>query len=147
MKLYYNTRDAIQLEAIDILLNLRYLTWVLGRLTHSAYNWNNKWQKCARMGLNSFHIKWMIGTHCNWKNQNPGSTLGATSKTALPIQPIYLKFGPNWPNWHCCLAGSSQGAPRILIFSIAMGANYTFYVKSIEIQARAFLPLNKSSCK
>ena len=33
MKLYYNTRDAIQLEAIDILLNLRYVTWVLGKLT------------------------------------------------------------------------------------------------------------------
>ena len=46
---------------------------------HSAYSWNIKWQKCARMGLNSFHIKWMIGTHCNWKNQNPGSPLGATS--------------------------------------------------------------------
>ena len=33
MKLYYSTRDAIQLEAIDILLNLRYVTWVLGKLT------------------------------------------------------------------------------------------------------------------
>ena len=38
-----------------------------------------KWQKCARMGLNGFHIKCIIGTHCNWKNQNPGSPLGATS--------------------------------------------------------------------
>ena len=24
---------------------------------------------------------------------------------ALPIQPIYLKIGPNWPNRQCCLAG------------------------------------------
>ena len=24
-----------------------------------------KWQKCARMGLNGFHIKCIIGTHCN----------------------------------------------------------------------------------
>ena len=62
--------------------------------------------------------------------------LGA--KTALPIQPIYLKIGPNWPNWQCCLAGSSQRAPRILIFSIAMGANYSFYVKTIETLAHAF---------
>ena len=38
-----------------------------------------KWQKCARMGLNGFHIKCIIGTHCNWRNQNPGSPLGATS--------------------------------------------------------------------
>ena len=38
----------------------------------------------------------------------------------------------------CCLAGSSQRAPRILIFSIAMGADYPFYVKTIETHARAF---------
>ena len=46
---------------------------------HSAYSWYIKWQKCARMGLDGFHIKWMIGIHCNWKNQNPGSCFGATS--------------------------------------------------------------------
>ena len=40
------------------------------------------------------------------------------------------------------LPGSSKTAPRILIFSIAMGANYTFYVKTIETHARAFLTLN-----
>ena len=33
-------------------------------------------------------------------------------------------------------------APRILIFSIAMGADYTFYVKTIETHTRAFLTLN-----
>ena len=63
---------------------------------------------------------------------------------ALPIQPIYHKIGPNWPNWpnrQCCLAGSSKTAPRILIFSIAMGADYSFYVKTIETHARAFLTL------
>ena len=43
---------------------------------------------------------------------------------------------------HCCLVGSSKTAPRILIFSIAMGADYTFYVKTIEFHARAFLTLN-----
>ena len=57
---------------------------------------------------------------------------------ALPIQPIYLKLWPNWPNWHCCLAGTSKMAPRILIFSIAMGADYTFYVKSIASCALTF---------
>ena len=48
---------------------------------------------------------------------------------------IYLKIGPNW---QCCLAGSSKTAPRILIFSIAMGANYSFYVKSIPTCAPTF---------
>ena len=55
---------------------------------------------------------------------------------ALPIQPIYLKIGPNW---QCCLAGSSKTAPRILIFSIAMGIDYSLYVKTIETHAYAFL--------
>ena len=32
----------------------------------------------------------------------------------------------------------SQTAHRILIFSIAMGADYSFYVKSIETHAGAF---------
>ena len=49
---------------------------------------------------------------------------------------------PNWPNRQCCLAGSSKTAPRILIFSIAMGADYSFYLKIIETHARAFLALN-----
>ena len=35
-------------------------------------------------------------------------------------------------------------APRILIFSIAMGANYSFYVKSIATYAPAFLGYNNS---
>ena len=56
----------------------------------------------------------------------------------MPIQPIYLKIGPNWPNQQCCLAGSSKTAPRILFFSIAMGAYYTLYMKTIETHARAF---------
>ena len=34
---------------------------------HSTYSWIIKWQKCARMGLNDFHIELIIGTHCNWK--------------------------------------------------------------------------------
>ena len=35
-------------------------------------------------------------------------------------------------------------APRILIFSIAMGADYSFYVKSIATYAPAFLGYNNS---
>jgi hypothetical protein len=33
-------------------------------------------------------------------------------------------------------------APRILIFSIAMGADYAFFVKTIETHEHAFLALN-----
>jgi hypothetical protein len=42
------------------------------------------------------------------------------------------------------LAGSSKMAPRILIFSIAMGADYSFYVKSIATYAPTFLGYNNS---
>ena len=44
----------------------------------------------------------------------------------LPIQPIWPIFTVNWLNWKCCLAGSSKMALRILIFSMAMGADYSF---------------------
>ena len=47
----------------------------------------------------------------------------------------------NGLDWQCCLAGSSKRAPRNLIFSIAMGAKYLSYMKSIETNARAFLAL------
>ena len=69
---------------------------------------------------------------------------GATSWTAVPIQPIYLKNGPNGLNWQCCLAGSSKMAPRILILSIAMVADYLFDVKDIAIWAPAFFKPNNS---
>ena len=49
------------------------------RPTHTTYRKNNNLEKWAGMGLNGFHIKLIIGTHCNWKNQNPGSHLEATS--------------------------------------------------------------------
>ena len=59
-------------------------------------------------------------------NQNPGGHFGATSSTALPTQPVWPIFLVDWLNWQCCLAGSSKTAPWILIFSMAMGANYSF---------------------
>ena len=34
-------------------------------------------------------------------------------------------------NWQCSLAGSSKTAPTILIFSLAMGAYYSFELISI----------------
>ena len=48
----------------------------------------------------------------------------------------------NGLDWQCCLAGSSKRAPMIFIFSIVVGDKYSSNVKSIETNARAFLPLN-----
>ena len=58
--------------------------------------------------------------------------------------PFTSKIGPNGLNWQCCLAGSSKTAPRILIFSIAMGARPSFQLKSIAILAPAFFMHKKS---
>ena len=91
---------------------------------HLGKNWYD--EKCRSFVLNGIHLKWIIGTNSNWKNQNPRNHFGATCKTALPIRPIYWKNGPNGPNWQCSLAGSSKTAPRILIFSIAMGSKPSF---------------------
>ena len=44
----------------------------------------------------------------------------------------------------CCLAGSSKTAPRILIFSTAMGADFSLYVKSIAIYGPAFFGYDNS---
>ena len=78
------------------------------------------------------------------KNQNLGGRFGATSQTALPIQPIWPVFKVNRLNWQCCLAGSSKTAPKILIFSIAMGTYYSFYVKAIAIYAPTYFRYNTS---
>ena len=60
----------------------------------------------------------------------------------MPIPPILPDFLVNGPNWQCCLAGSFKTASGILIFSILMGANYLFYMKTIDTHARTFLALD-----
>ena len=70
--------------------------------------------------------------------------LGAVLELPAKQHCRFGQFGPILRDWQCCLAGSSKTAPRIFIFSIAMGADYTFYVKTIETHARTFLPLNIS---
>ena len=60
-------------------------------------------QRIEGLGLNGIELKWIIGTHGNWKNQNPGGQIGG--------------------------AGSSRPVLRILFFSIFLGAEYSFYVK------------------
>ena len=61
----------------------------------------------------------------------------------LPTQPINLENRPNGLNWLCCLAGSSKMAPRILIFSIAMGADYPFELIFIDSYEPQFSGHNK----
>ena len=46
--------------------------------------------------------------------------------------------GPNGLNWQCCLAGSFKTALRILIFSMAMDADYSFEHIFIENYAPQF---------
>ena len=67
------------------------------------------------------------------------------NSTAIePIQPIHRKNGPNGLNWLCCVTGSSKTAPTILIFSIAMGADYSFQLISIVHCVPQFFMHNKS---
>ena len=47
-------------------------------------------------------------------------------------------FEFNGLDWQCCLAGSSKRAPKILIFSIAIGSEYSSCVKSIATFAPTF---------
>ena len=58
--------------------------------------------------------------------------------------PAHYLNGPNWPNWQYCLASSSRTAPRILIFSIILGAKCSFYVKSNATYAPQFFWYNNS---
>ena len=62
----------------------------------------------------------------------------------LPIQPIWPIFVVNGLDWQCFLVGSSKTAPRILIFSIAIVADYSFEMKNSEIWVPAFFRHNKS---
>ena len=47
-----------------------------------------------------------------------------------PFGPIYEVNGLDWQYY---LAGSSKTAPRVLIFSIAIGADCSYEVKNSEI--------------
>ena len=63
----------------------------------------------------------------------------------MPIQPIWPIFVVNGLDWQCCLAGSSKASPRILVSSTAIGANYSFEAKNVEICVSAFFKHNNYS--
>ena len=73
-----------------------------------------------------------------------GAVLDLPAKKQCQSSPFTSKIGLNALNWQCCLAGSSKTAPRILIFSIAMGADYSYEAKNSEIWAPAFFKHNNS---
>ena len=100
--------------------------------------------KCEHSDGHENQLKWIIGTHGNWKFQNPGSRFGATSQIALPSQPIHQKNEANWLTWQGCLAGSSKTAPRILKISIVMGADYWSELIFMPTWVLAFCALNNS---
>ena len=115
-----------------------------GHGVHTTWKWFSMSLKLGCTSLNGNKLKCIIGIHGHWKDQNPGGHFGATSQTALPIQPIWPIFLVDRLNWQCCLAGSSKTAPRILIFSMAMDADYTFKLISIKTCAPQFKWHNKS---
>ena len=89
--------------------------------------------KLECIGLNENKLKWIIGTHSHWKIK----ILGAVSE--LPAkQPIWPIFMVNRLIWQFCLADSSKTAPRIMIFSMVMGADYSFELIFIETHTPLF---------
>ena len=73
-----------------------------------------------------------------------GAVLELPAKQHCQSSPFTSEVGPNGLNWQCCLTGSSKTAPSILIFSIAIDADYTFELISIKTCAPQFKWLNKS---
>ena len=59
-----------------------------------------------------------------------GAVLELPAKQHCQFSPFGPTFEVNGLDWQCYLAGSSKRAPRILIFSIAIGADYSFDIKS-----------------
>ena len=74
-----------------------------------------------------------------------GAVLELPAKQHCQFSPFGPNFEVNGLDWHCCLVGSSKTAPRILIFSIAIGTDYSYEVKNSEIWAPAFSKHTNSS--
>ena len=72
--------------------------------------------------------------------------LGAVVELPAEQHCQFSPFGPlyevNTLDWQCYLAGSSKTAPKILIFSMAIGADYSFELISIETYAPQFIGHN-----
>ena len=64
-----------------------------------------------------------------------GAILELLAKKHCQFSPFGPIFEVNGLDWQCCLAGSSKTAPRIWIFSIATGANYSYAFSSMIISS------------
>ena len=62
-----------------------------------------------------------------------GAVLELPAKKHCQFSPFGLIFEVNGLDWQCYLAGSSKTAPRILIFSIATCADYSYEMKNSDI--------------
>ena len=62
-----------------------------------------------------------------------GTVLELPAKQHCQFSPFGQIFEANGLDWQCYFAGSSKMVPRILIFSIAIGADYTYAMKNSEI--------------
>ena len=67
-----------------------------------------------------------------------GTVLELPAKQHCQFSPFGQIYEVNGLDWQCYLAGSFKTAPRILMFSIAIGANYSFDIKSGFSIAPAF---------
>ena len=68
-----------------------------------------------------------------------GAILELRAKQHCQFSTLGPLYEVNGFDWKCYLAGSSKTAPRIFIFSFAMGVDNSFDVKSIETYATYFL--------
>ena len=73
-----------------------------------------------------------------------GAVLELPAKQHCQFSPFGPFFEVNGLDWHCYLAGSYKTAPRILIFSIAMGAKPFFSSKVVSV-SRPHFPCIKTS--
>ena len=62
-----------------------------------------------------------------------GAILELPAKQHCQFGPLGPIFEVKGQDWHCCLAGSSKTALRILISLITIGADYSYEVKNSEI--------------
>ena len=72
----------------------------------------------------------------------PNRTFGLSLLNSTANLANWHNFEVNGLYWQCCCAGNSKKAPRILIFSITMDAEYSFYKKSIAGYAPTFFGYN-----
>ena len=96
----------------------------------SLFNMNNYILHTHCLRMNYYVQKMGEGLRSQWNSAQRNNRNPWQSKSWGPFcsyQPIYCEDGTNGLNWLCSLAGSSKTAPRILIFSIAMGAKHSLY--------------------